>query len=69
MYKRQVVGYNDQDNYLSSQNVTYISHPLAEMGKMAINMLEQLDKGEKPENLTQLIKPILNKGKSDGRVS
>ena len=64
-----VVGYNDQDNYLSSQNVTYISHPLAEMGKMVINMLEQLDKGKKPENLTQLIKPILNKGKSDGRVS
>ena len=64
-----VVGYNDQDNYLSSQNVTYISHPLAEMGKMAIKMLEQLDQGEKPENLSKLIKPILNKGKSDGRVS
>ena len=64
-----VVGYNDQDNYLSSQNVTYISHPLAEMGKMAIKMLEQLDQGEKPENLSKLIKPILNKGKSDGNVS
>ena len=64
-----IVGYNDHDNYLSSQNVTYISHPLAEMGKMAIKMLEQLDQGEKPENLSKLIKPILNKGKSDGRVS
>ena len=64
-----VVGYNDQDNYLSSQNVTYISHPLAEMGKMAIKMLKQLDQGEKPEILSKLIKPILNKGKSDGRVS
>ncbi len=64
-----VVGYNDHDNYLSSQNVTYISHPLAEMGKMAIKMLEQLDQGVKPENLYKLIKPILNKGKSDGKVS
>ena len=64
-----VVGYNDQDNYLSSQNVTYISHPLAEMGKMAVKILEQIDHGEKPENLSKLIKPILNKGKSDGKVS
>ncbi len=64
-----VVGYNDQDNYLSSQNVTYISHPLTEMGKMAVKMLELMDKGEKPENLTKLIKPILHKGKSDGKVS
>ena len=39
------------------------------MGKMAVNMLEKWIKGEKPENLTQLIKPILNKGKSDGKVS
>ena len=64
-----VVGYNDQDNYLSSQNVTYISHPLGEMGKMAVKMLEQIDQGENPENLSKLIKPILNKGKSDGKVS
>ena len=64
-----VVGYNDHDNYLSSQNLTYISHPLAEMGKMAIDILEKMDKGEKPKNLTQLIEPILHKGKSDGKIS
>jgi len=64
-----VVGYNDHDNYLSSQNLTYISHPLAEMGKMAVDMLEKMDKGERPENLTQLIEPILHKGKSDGKIS
>ena len=45
-----VVGYNDHDNYLSSQNLTFISHPLTEMGKMAVKMLEKMDKGEKPEN-------------------
>ena len=64
-----VVGYNDHDNYLSSQNLTYISHPLAEMGKMAVDILEKMDKGEKPKNLTQLIEPILHKGKSDGKIS
>ena len=31
-------GYNDHDNYLSSQNVTYISHPLVE-SKMAVDIL------------------------------
>ena len=39
------------------------------MGKMAVDMLDQMDKGEKPENLTQLIEPILHKGKSDGQIS
>ena len=39
------------------------------MGKLAVDMLEKMDKGERPENLTQLIEPILNKGKSDGKVS
>ncbi len=64
-----IVGYNDQDNYLSSQNLTFISHPLTKMGKMTVKMLEEMDKGVKPENLTQLIEPILHKGKSDGRIS
>ena len=35
-----IVGYNDHDNYLSSQNLTFISHPLAKMGKMAIEWLK-----------------------------
>ena len=39
------------------------------MGKMAVDILEKMDKGEKPKNLTQLIEPILNKGKSDGKIS
>ena len=38
-----VVGFNDQDSYLSSQNLTYISHPLMEMGRQSVKMLEQLD--------------------------
>jgi len=64
-----IVGYNDHDNYLSSQNLTFISHPLTKMGKMAVEILEKIEKGEKPSKLTKLIEPILNKGKSDGRIS
>ena len=64
-----VVGYNDHDNYLSSQNLTFISHPLTKMGKMAVEILEKIEKGEKPSKLTKLIEPILNKGKSDGRIN
>ena len=64
-----VVGYNDHDNYLSSQNLTFISHPLTEMGKMAVEILEKIEKGENPNNLSKLIEPILNKGKSDGKIT
>jgi LacI family transcriptional regulator len=64
-----VVGYNDHDNYLSSQNLTFISHPLTKMGKMAVEILEKIEKGENPSNLSKLIEPILNKGKSDGKIN
>jgi LacI family transcriptional regulator len=64
-----VVGYNDHDNYLSSQNLTFISHPLTKMGKMAVEILEKIEKGENPSKLTKLIEPILNKGKSDGKIN
>jgi len=64
-----IVGYNDHDNYLSSQNLTFISHPLTKMGKMAVEILEKIEKGEKPSKLTKLIEPILNKGKSDGKIN
>ena len=63
-----VVGYNDHDNYLSSQNLTFISHPLTEMGKMSIEILEKIEKGVHPSKLSKLIEPILNKGKSDGKI-
>jgi len=63
-----IVGYNDHDNYLSSQNLTFISHPLTKMGKMAVEILEKIEKGERPSTLSQLIEPILNKGKSDGKI-
>ena len=63
-----IVGYNDHDNYLSSQNVTYISHPLVEMGKMAVDILKKIDNGDEPETLSQLIEPILIEGKSDGNI-
>lgn len=61
-----VVGYNDYDNYLSSQNVTYISHPLSKMGIDSVNILKKLEKGYSPEKVNELIEPILHKGKSDG---
>ena len=61
-----VVGYNDYDNYLSSQSVTYISHPLSQMGIDAVNILKKLENGYATENVSKLIEPILHKGKSDG---
>ena len=61
-----IVGYNDHTNYLSSQNLTYISHPLSKMGEIAVDSLEKIEQGEKVKNLGILIEPILNKGKSDG---
>ena len=64
-----IVGYNDHDNYLSSQNLTFISHPLTKMGKMAVEILEKIEKGDNPNNLSKLIEPILNKGKSDGKIT
>ena len=64
-----LVGYNDHDNYLSSQNLTFISHPLAEMGKMAVEILEKIENGVAPKKLSKLIEPILNKGKSDKKIN
>ena len=61
-----VVGYNDHDNYLSSQNLTFISHPLASMGQKAVQILKNIERGEKPKNQAKLIEPILHEGKSDG---
>ena len=61
-----IVGYNDYDNYLSSQDITYISHPLSKMGEIAVENLEKIENGKKPKNLGILINPILNEGKSDG---
>ena len=61
-----VVGYNDHDNYLSSQNLTFISHPLASMGQEAVQILKNIERGEKPKNQAKLIEPILHEGKSDG---
>ena len=62
-------GYNDHDNYLSSQNLTFISHPLSEMGKMAVEMLEKIENGIPPKEISKLIEPILNKGKSDKKIN
>ena len=64
-----LVGYNDHDNYLSSQNLTFISHPLTEMGKMAVEILEKIENGIPPKELSMLIEPILNKGKSDKKIN
>ncbi len=60
-----VVGFNDQDSYLSSQNLTYISHPLMEMGKRSVKMLEDLDQDIPISKVSTLIEPILNEGTSD----
>ena len=64
-----LVGYNDHDNYLSSQNLTFISHPLTEMGKMAVDMLDKIENGISPKEISKLIDPILNKGKSDKKIN
>ena len=60
-----VVGFNDQDSFLSSQNLTFISHPLMEMGKYSVKMLQDLDKGVPINKVSTLIEPILNEGTSD----
>jgi len=61
-----VVGYNDHDNYLSSQNLTFISHPLAQMGMDSVNILKKIENGYHPDEVNKLIEPILHEGKSDG---
>ena len=64
-----VVGYNDHDNYLSSQNLTFISHPLAQMGIDSVNILKKIENGYNPDEVSKLIEPILHEGKSDGPLS
>ena len=61
-----LVGYNDYDNYLSSQNLTYVSHPLSQMGVDSVNILKKIENGYHPDEVSKLIKPILHEGKSDG---
>ena len=39
------------------------------MDKMAVEILEKIEKGENPSTLSKLIEPILNKGKSDGKIN
>jgi len=60
-----VVGFNDHDNYLSNQNLTYISHPLKKMGRNAVKILENLENGKSPEKESMLIDPILHRGTLD----
>ena len=59
-----VVGFNDQDSYLSSQNLTYISHPLMEMGKQSVKILQNLEQDISIKKVSTLIEPILNEGTS-----
>ena len=59
-----VVGFNDQDSYLSSQNLTYISHPLMEMGKQSVKILQNLEQDISIKKVSTLIEPILNQGTS-----
>lgn len=63
-----VVGYNDNQTYLSSLNLTFISHPLSKMGKMSVEILKKIDNGNDPGSLSKLIDPILHEGKSDGKI-
>ena len=64
--KISIFGYNDHNNYLSSQNLTFISHSLASMGQESVQILKNIERGEKPKNLGKLINPILHEGISDG---
>ena len=59
-----VVVFNDQDSYLSSQNLTYISHPLMEMGKQSVKILQNLEQDISIKKVSTLIEPILNEGTS-----
>ena len=63
-----LVGYNDYDNFLNSQNITHISHPLTRMGEIAVENLAKIENGKKPKNFGRLIDPILYEGKSDGPI-
>ena len=63
-----IVGYNDHDNYLSSQNLTFISHPLIKMGEISVKMLKDIENGVNPKDTSNLIEPILHEGKSDGKL-
>jgi LacI family transcriptional regulator len=63
-----IVGYNDHDNYLSSQNLTFISHPLIKMGEASVKMLKNIEDGANPKDTSKLIEPILHEGKSDGKL-
>ena len=57
-----------ENNYLSSLNLTFISHPLSKMGEASVKMLKDIENGANPEDTSKLIEPILNKGKSDGKI-
>ena len=61
-----IVGYNDYDIFLSTKNLTYVSHPIAQMGIDSVNILNKLENGYNPEEVCVLIQPILHEGKSDG---
>ena len=61
-----IVGYNDYDIFLSTKNLTYVSHPITQMGIDSVNILNKLENGYNPEEVSKLIKPILHEGKSDG---
>ena len=61
-----IVGYNDYDIFLSTKNLTYVSHPIAQMGIDSVNILNKLENGYDPEEVSILIQPILHEGKSDG---
>ena len=64
-----IVGYNDYDIFLSTKNLTYVSHPIAQMGIDSVNILNKLENGYNPEEVSKLIEPILHEGKSDGPLA
>ena len=39
------------------------------MGEAAVKMLKDIENGANPEDTSKIIEPILNKGKSDGKLS
>ena len=62
-----VVGFSDTNN-LTYPDITYISHPLIFMGKEAVKILQTKNDSTKRLDKFKLIKPILNLGKSDGKL-
>ena len=58
---------------MQKKRVLYVSQEIApytgetKMGEISVQMLKDIENGVMPGNISKLIEPILNVGKSDGK--